>query len=129
MTDPMGEYLSDLEKRRAAQQPPGQPQPAPADLRIPYVEPHAGPRRTLVLHLVVGSGGPKSTPPVVGIDGRQYVVVWGSVAFEIPADRRVHVSVHLQREQMAWAASTLLPPGPDLALTYEARALSGASLR
>jgi len=122
MTDPMGEYLSDLERRK--QQPP-----IPADVRIPYVEAHAGPRRTLVLHLIVGSGGPRSTPPVVGIDGRQYVVVWGSVAFEIPADRSVHVSIHLHRDQMGWAASTLLPPGPDLTLTYEAKALSGASLR
>ena len=50
-------------------------------------------------------------PPIVGIDGRSYVVYWGPVTFEIPADRNVHISVHCEGDAIVQAASALLPPG------------------
>ena len=67
----------------------------------------------------------RKIPPVVGIDGRTYVVVWGSVAFEVPADRPVHVSVYLHGEYMVQAASTLLYPQHKGHLTYTPDYMSG----
>jgi len=63
---------------------------------IPYVDPHSGPKRLLTIDIVpprTVSANP-ALIPFASVDGRQYVVVWGSVSFEIPADRNVHVSVH-----------------------------------
>jgi len=40
------------------------------------------------------------------------------VTFEIPADRAVHVSVHVEGDTIVQAASALLPPGESLQLTY-----------
>ena len=86
---------------------------------IPYVEYHQGPRRTLLLHLTTGNPlVAAKIPPIVSIDGRQYVVYWGPVTFEIPADRAVHVSVHVEGDAIVQAASALLPPGESLQLTY-----------
>jgi hypothetical protein len=87
---------------------------------IPYVEHHTGPRRTLSLNLTTGNPLVRAKiPPIVGIDGRSYVVYWGPVTFEIPADRAVHVSVHVEGDAIVQAASALLPPGENpLALTY-----------
>jgi len=67
----------------------------------------------------------RKIPPVVGIDGRTYVVVWGAVAFEVPADRPVHVSVYLHGEYMVKAASTLLYPQHKGHLTYTPDYMSG----
>jgi len=98
---------------------------------IPYVEAHTGPKRTLTLNLTTGNSVLKSKiPPIVSIDGRQYVVYWGSVTFEVPADRACHVSVHCEGEHIGQAASLLLRPGESLQLTYETNYLSGnGSLR
>lgn len=79
---------------------------------IPYVEHHVGPRRPLTLELTRSSAVP-SRPPIVSIDGRQYIVVWGAVTFEIPGDRNVHVSVHVESEGVAYSASTILVPDPE----------------
>lgn len=100
-------------------------QQAPAGV-IPYVEHHLGERRVLTLHLTTGNSllGGKTTP-VVSIDGRQYLVYWGSVSFEVPADRAVHVSVHVEVERVGQVASALLPPGGSLAMTYATDFMSG----
>lgn len=93
-----------------SQQPPGV---------IPYVEYHRGARRLLTLHLTTGNPLVRAKiPPIASIDGRQYVVYWGPVTFEIPADRAVHVSVHVEGDAIVQAASVLLPPGDSLVLTY-----------
>ena len=79
---------------------------------IPYVEFHQGPRRFLNLQLTSGNQMVVSKyRPIVSIDGRQYLVIWGGVSFEIPADRNVHVSVHLEGDYIGQVASMLLPPG------------------
>lgn len=98
---------------------------------IPYVEHHAGERRVLTLHLSSGRGlATSTTPPIVSVDGRQYLVYWGSVHFEIPADRAVHLSVHVEAERITQVASALLPPGNALAMTYTTDYMSGqGSLR
>ena len=45
---------------------------------IPYVEHHTGPRRVLTLQLTSGNSAAVSRHrPIVGIDGRSYLVVWG----------------------------------------------------
>jgi|GEM_PF-2327235 len=86
---------------------------------IPYVDHHEGERRLLTVQAttqnVMASG---RFMPVVSIDGRSYVVFWGFMTFEIPADRSCHVSVHIQADYMTQTASTLLPPGPDVTLVY-----------
>lgn len=93
---------------------------------IPYVDHHDGPKRVLTLHLTSGNAMAKAqVPPVVSIDGRQYVVYWGTVGFEVPADRACHVSVHLEADRMAQHASALLTPGADLTLTYATEYMSG----
>lgn len=98
--------------------PPPTPQHTPPSV-IPYVEHHSGSRRTLTLHLTTGNPLVRAKiPPIVGIDGRSYVVYWGPVTFEIPADRNVHVSVHCEGGGIVQAASALLPPGDSLTLTY-----------
>ena len=87
---------------------------------IPYVEWHPGAKRLLSLHLTTGNALVRAKiPPIVGIDGRSYVVYWGPVTFEIPADRNVHVSVHVEGDAIVQAASALLPPGEGLTLVYE----------
>lgn len=84
--------------------------PVPAGV-IPYVEFHSGPRRVLSLLLTTGNAVATSRHrPIVSIDGRQYLVIWGGVSFEIPADRGVHVSVHVEAEFVTQVASMLLPP-------------------
>lgn len=95
---------------------------------VPYVEYHLGERRVLLLRLL-SSGMLGSFPPVVSIDGRQYISVWGDVPFEIPADRPVHVSVHVEYERMASAASVLLPPQAPPFLTFQSSWGGTASLR
>ncbi|RZQ65344.1 hypothetical protein [Amycolatopsis suaedae] len=87
---------------------------------IPYVDNHEGPRRLLTVEIPPVSGNAvRYYVPMASIDGRQYVVSWGAVSFEIPADRNVHVSVHLQTNHATGYTSTpfasivLVPhPGP-----------------
>jgi hypothetical protein len=94
---------------------------------IPYVEYHQGARRVLTLQLTTGNATVSSKyRPIVSIDGRQYVVVWGPVSFEVPADRNVHVSVHLEGDLVSQVASMLLPPGEgSLGFRYETHYGSG----
>jgi hypothetical protein len=98
---------------------------------IPYVEPHDGPRRLLTIEPVPsGMLAPEACCPVIGIDGRQYYVIWGPTTFEIPADRNVHVGAHLAAESQSGFASALLPPGSDpLSLQYAARGWTSWQLR
>jgi hypothetical protein len=84
---------------------------------IPYVDPHDGPRRLLTIDISTHIFHAGAYIPFAGIDGRQYVVSWGAVSFEIPADRNVHVSVHLQSNGGAGYtpspfASIILYPNP-----------------
>ena len=94
---------------------------------IPYVEFHTGTRRLLTIDLTTGNSRVLDKyRPVASIDGRQYVVVWGPVTWEIPADRNVHVSVHLEGDYLAQAASVILPPGEGrVALRYATDYMSG----
>lgn len=101
--------------------------PVNSPLPIPYVEHHTGEKRVVALHLPLPNRMTRRIPPVVGIDGRTYVVVWGVVAFEVPADRPVHVSVYLHGESMTQAASTLLYPQHKGELTYTTDYMSGVA--
>ncbi len=94
---------------------------------IPYVEFHQGPRRVLTLQLTTGNAMAVSKHrPIVSIDGRQYLVIWGAVPFEVPADRNVHVSVHVEVDRVSQVASMLLPPGEQpMAFRYETNYGSG----
>ena len=80
---------------------------------IPYVEAHDGPRRVITVRLVEPSS-PLSgmttsmVMPNVFVDGRQYIVYWGTVSLEAPADRAVHLAVGMQDGLRG--ASVLLPP-------------------
>lgn len=86
---------------------------------IPYVDHHDGPKRVLTLNLTSGNSMMKAKiPPVVSIDGRQYVVYWGAIGFEIPADRACHLSVHVEGGHIGQHASLLLNPGPEITLNY-----------
>ncbi len=84
---------------------------------IPYVDHHEGARRLLTVEIPHYGHTVQWYAPVASVDGRQYVVSWGAVTFEIPADRNVHVSVHLQTNRgdngmVTPFASTILPPHP-----------------
>jgi hypothetical protein len=91
--------------------------PAPLPPVIPYVDQHTGSRRALWLHLTPPAMG-RRIAPVVSIDGRSFIVFWGTVGFEVPADRPVHVSVHVVAEALAQAASMLLLPEHKAEWTY-----------
>lgn len=94
---------------------------------IPYVDYHQGARRLLTLDLTSGNAVAVSRHrPIVSVDGRQYLVVWGPVTFEIPADRNVHISVHVEADYVTQVASMIVAPAPaNLALRYETHYTSG----
>ncbi|WP_433469428.1 hypothetical protein [Spirillospora sp. CA-128828] len=78
---------------------------------IPYSGDHDGPTRVLQLHTrrgVVAKAG-----VTVGIDGAHYHQPWGRVAFEIPADKPVHVAVSQGGGQIGVAATVLTPEQPS----------------
>jgi hypothetical protein len=84
---------------------------------IPYVDHHNGPRRLLTVEIPHLGSTVLAYAPIASIDGRQYVVSWGAVSFEIPADRNVHVSVHLHTNSgrdhtITPFASLVLTPNP-----------------
>jgi hypothetical protein len=84
---------------------------------IPYVDHHDGPRRLLTVEIPHLGHTVRAYAPIASVDGRQYVVSWGFVSFEIPADRNVHVSVHLHTNSghdhtITPFASIVLSPHP-----------------
>ncbi|MFC4014211.1 hypothetical protein ACFOY2_43785 [Nonomuraea purpurea] len=99
--------------------------PAGPPNAVPYVDYHIGQKRILTMHLSAGGLITANVPPIVSIDGRQYIVYWGTVPFEIPADRPCHISVHVEGEVVGRAASLLLPPGPSTTRTYTAGGMLG----
>lgn len=88
---------------------------------IPYSGDAVGPRRRLDLTLQ-RSPIVRRIPPTVAIDGRSYLVQWGQVAFEVPADRPVHVAVWVEYQRQVGAASVLLAPEMPPTLEYAAPA-------
>jgi hypothetical protein len=94
---------------------------------IPYVEYHPGERRLLTLDLTSGNAVVVSRHrPIVGIDGRHYVVVWGPVTFEVPSDRNVHLSVHVEGDFVTQVASMIVAPASaNLSFRYETHYTTG----
>lgn len=99
---------------------------------IPYVDHHTGPKRLVSITLDGGGGSPlkgytqSMVKPNVFVDGRQYIVYWGRVTVEVPADRAVHLGVGMQDGLRG--ASVLLQPGPDpLEMVYVAPAMGEAT--
>lgn len=93
-----------------------EPTPAAPPGVIPYVEHHTGPRRLVTIGLSAGgtplAGYSKAmVKPNLFVDGRQYIVYWGEVTVEVPADRSVHIGVGMQ--DGIRGASVLLPPGAE----------------
>ncbi|MFI0366488.1 hypothetical protein ACH35V_01330 [Actinomadura sp. 1N219] len=78
---------------------------------IPYAGHHDGPTR--VLHLHTRRGVVAKAGVTVGIDGAHYHQRWGRAAFEIPADRPVHVAVSQGGGQVGVAAAVLTPEQPS----------------
>lgn len=80
-----------------------------ADGLIPYVDNHDGPRRRLDVDT---TGASSHRVPQIAIDGRNYVVYYGRVSFEVPADRPVHVAawVNSGDSGLIYSASHLLLP-------------------
>ncbi|MEU6751536.1 hypothetical protein ABZ914_35425 [Spirillospora sp. NPDC046719] len=82
-----------------------------SDTPVPYAGGHNGPTRVLQLHTrrgVVAKAG-----VTVGIDGAHYHQHWGSAAFEIPADKPVHIAVSQGNGQVGVAATVLTPEQPS----------------
>ena len=78
---------------------------------IPYAGDHDGPTR--VLRLNTRRGVVAKAGVTVGIDGAHYHQGWGRTAFEIPADRPVHVAVSQGGGQIGVAATVLNPEQPS----------------
>jgi hypothetical protein len=106
-------------------------QPATPPGVIPYVEHHTGPRRLVTVGLSAGgtplAGYSKAmVKPNLFVDGRQYIVYWGEVTVEVPADRSVHIGVGMQ--DGIRGASVLLPPGSEpVVLDYHVPGMGEAS--
>jgi hypothetical protein len=89
---------------------------------IPYVDHHTGPKR--YVSVTIDGGGTifagiskAMIKPNLFVDGRQYIVYWGRVTVEVPADRPVHLGIGMQ--DGARGASMLLPAGAEpLELSY-----------
>ncbi|MFB4308318.1 hypothetical protein [Actinomadura sp. GTD37] len=78
---------------------------------VPYAGAHDGPTRVLQLHTrrgVIAKAGVN-----VGIDGAHYHQRWGRAAFEIPADKPVHIAVSQGGGQVGVAATVLTPEQPS----------------
>jgi len=97
---------------------------------IPYVDVHDGPKRVLTVTLEAPSSllagqTTAMVKPNLFVDGRQFIVYWGRVSVEVPADRAVHVGVGMQDGLRG--ASVLLPPGGALPhLLYRVRSMGEA---
>lgn len=87
---------------------------------IPYAGSHVGPRRRLTLALRP-SWLIRAPAVHVSIDGATYVLPWGSAAFEVPADRPVHISAYQQISgTSSGVAAKVLPPQAPPELEYRA---------
>ena len=78
---------------------------------IPYAGDHEGPTR--VLQLRTRRGVVAKAGVTVGIDGAHYHQPWGRAAFEVPADKPVHVVVSQGGGQVGLAATELTPEQPS----------------
>lgn len=78
---------------------------------IPYPGGYDGPTR--VLRLNTRRGVIAKAGVTIGIDGAHYHQPWGTAAFEIPANRPVHVSVSQGDGQIGVAATQLTPEQPS----------------
>lgn len=84
---------------------------------LPYVEPYGGALRVVLVH--VAPAGTWSNAAIIHIDGRGYVTTWqrrrdgASQAFQVPAERPVHVAVTYAASGLTSAASAVLPPGTE----------------
>ncbi|GAA2170859.1 hypothetical protein GCM10009846_02660 [Agrococcus versicolor] len=98
---------------------------------IPYVEAYDGRRRLVTVDVIVDAERSRSTSVVVAIDGRAFRSPHGRSLFEIPAERPVHCSVHLQHvdgstlrgnSEVEQVAIAIIPPSPDaMHLVYRGR--------
>jgi len=81
-----------------------------SDTPIPYASGYNGPTRVLRLHTrrgIIAKAG-----VTVGINGAHYHLPWGRAAFEIPADKPVHIAVSQGSGQIGVAATVLTPQQP-----------------
>jgi hypothetical protein len=78
---------------------------------VPYAGGHNGPKR--ILQLRTRRGVVAKAGVTVGIDGAHYHQGWGRAAFEIPADKPVHVAVSQGDGQVGAAATVLTPEQPS----------------
>jgi len=83
---------------------------------IPYIDHHLGPKRLVTVTLepvkaLVRGVTEKMRQPTLHVDGRPFIVYWGQVTVEAPADRAVHIAVGLQDGLRG--ASVLLDPGSE----------------
>jgi hypothetical protein len=86
---------------------------------IPWAGDRAVPLRVLTLDLRPTTLT-RGISPAVLLDGRQYVVAWGHVALEVPADRPAHVTVLALHRRPLAAASLVLMPDRQPVLEYSA---------
>ena len=86
---------------------------------IPWAGDRSAPPRLLTLDLRA-TALTRGVSPAVVIDGRQYVVDWGRVLLEVPADRPVHLTVLTLHRRPLAAASTVLTPDREPVLEYSA---------
>ena len=68
---------------------------------IPYIDVHDGPKRLVAVTIepvkaLLSGVTEKMLMPTLSVDGRPFVVYWGTVTVEAPADRAVHLAVGMQ---------------------------------
>jgi len=88
---------------------------------IPWAGDRTVPLRVLTLHLRP-TLLTRFVSPAVLVDGRQYLVAWGWVTLEVPADRPVHITVVVLHRRPLGAASLVLEPEQRAVLEYSAPA-------
>ena len=99
---------------------------------IPYIDHHTGPKRLVTVTMepvkaLVRGVTEKMMQPTLHVDGRPFIVYWGRVTVEAPADRAVHLAVGLQDGMRG--ASVLLEAGTGPAhLLYQVPGAGQATL-
>ena len=93
---------------------------------IPYVDFHDGPRRLVTITCEQGGLVVGNSRPVVSIDGRAFQAMYGPVTFEVPADRNVHIGIHVAglQSQTGLASTLLEPGGNDESYMHRVRSMS-----